>query len=266
MDATALQMGETSGSQTGGNMGSNSPSQVSGDAGPHTGGSSGSQGSMNSGSETDGNSGAQAGVFSESAGIRQRSQMGGANSPLLNASSGLGSSADNASADGAGRGNADVDFQNWRGTASKNGQSYPVRLNVETILTLDPGVARGMLSSNLSLEEIRSQLMTDNRDAILRGSLRISNDSYRLVNITVQSSVDQSVLQAELVGPNNIRGAEAKVEIMGNASLTIYADDLQVARGHAIIDDSSYSGTYNIELERQSGRGHMWGMQGRGER
>jgi len=30
-----------------------------------------------------------------------------------------------------------------------------------------------------------------------------------------------------------------------------------------IDDDSGHSGTYNIELERQGGRGYMWGMQGR---
>jgi hypothetical protein len=29
-----------------------------------------------------------------------------------------------------------------------------------------------------------------------------------------------------------------------------------------IDDDSGHSGTYNIELERQGGRGYMWGMQG----
>lgn len=256
-DSPGYQSGSGSGSQTDDNIGS----YGSGSSGSQTSGSFGSPASGGSGFQAGGTSGALAGIYSESAGKRQRSQMGGANSPLLNASSDLVGSADNASADSAGR--KDVDFQNWRGTASKGGESYPVRLNVESILTLDPGVARGMLSSNLSLVEIRSQLSMGNRNAILRGSLRISNDSYRLVNITIKSSANQSVLQAGLASSGTIKGAEAKAGIVGNASLTIYADDLEVARGYAIIDDSSYSGTYEIMLERQSGRGRMWGMQGR---
>ena len=263
----AERMGETSGSQ----LGDNSPYQTAstsgfqggGSFGPQAGGSPESGADSGSGFESVGSSesqgdgsgfqnGGNSGVFSESlTGKGQRSQTGGANSPSLNASRALRGLDDNASANGAGRGDADVDVQNWRGMASKDGESHPLRLNVETILTLDPDVARDMLSSNLSLEEIRSRLRTGNRDAVLRGSLRISNNSYRLVNITVQSSANESLLRAGLVGPSSMvsssmYGAEAKAVIVGNISMTIFADDLEIARGYAMIKDSSYSGTYVI--------------------
>lgn len=283
MNAAAAQMGETSGSQMGGNSpsqtasipgsqgGSNSGPQPddspghqpSSASGSQTGGYFGPPASIGSGFQGSGTSGAQGGILAESAGIRQRSQWDEADSSSLNASSGLYGSDNIVSESDAGRGNGGVDFQNWLGTASKDGESYPVRLNVETISTLDPGVARGLLSSNLSLVEIRSQLSMGNSDAILRGSLRMGNDIYWLVNITVRSSTNQSVLQAGLASPGTIKGAEAKAGIVGNVSLTIFADDFKVARGHVILDDSSYSGNYEIMLERQSGRGHMWGMQGR---
>ncbi len=161
-----------------------------------------------------------------------------------------------------GRGNVDV--QNWRGTASNDAESYPVRLNVETISTLDPDVARSLLSSNLSLEDIRSRLGSGNTDSILRGSIRFSNDSYHLVNVTIESSANKSTLSASLAGPGATSGSIDQAEIAGHITAAISADDLEIARGYAVIDDDSgHSGTYKIELERQGGRGYMWGMQGR---
>lgn len=278
--ASGSQTGSSSDSLAGGNtgpqassgsgfqVGGNSGPQAGDSSGPQTGGNSdsqagsnsGSQAGSGSGSQTGGNTGSQADIPPASQmGERSRSQIGGANSPSLNASSGKG--AQQATANGAGRG--DVDVQNWRGTASKDDESYPVRLNVESILTLDPDVARNLLSSNLSLEDIRSQLGSGNRDTILRGSLRISNDSYRLVNVSIESSFNNSTLRASLAGPSTVSGSGDQAGIVGHISVAISADDLNIARGYAVIDDPRYRGTYSIELKRQSGRGYMWGMPGR---
>ena len=151
----------------------------------------------NSPSQTAGASGSQADSPSASQmGERSRSHMGETNSLSLNASGGKGAQS---TSNDVGRGNVDV--QNWRGTASNDAESYPVRLNVETISTLDPDVARSLLSSNLSLEDIRSRLGSGNRDSILRGSIRFSNDSYHLVNVTIESSANKSTLSASLAGP-----------------------------------------------------------------
>ncbi|MCK9587012.1 hypothetical protein [Methanothrix soehngenii] len=232
LDAGARQMGETAGPQIEGN----SPSQTA----------------SASGSQADSPSASQMGE-------RSRSHMGETNSLSLNASGGKGAQS---TSNDVGRGNVDV--QNWRGTASNDAESYPVRLNVETISTLDPDVARSLLSSNLSLEDIRSRLGSGNRDSILRGSIRFSNDSYHLVNVTIESSANKSTLSASLAGPGATSGSIDQAEIAGHISAAISADDLEIARGRVVIDDDSgHSGTYKIELERQGGRGYMWGMQGR---
>ena len=215
-------------------------------AGPQIGGNSPSQTASASGSQADSPSASQMGE-------RSRSHMGETNSLSLNASGGKGAQS---TSNDVGRGNVDV--QNWRGTASNDAESYPVRLNVETISTLDPDVARSLLSSNLSLEDIRSRLGSGNRDSILRGSIRFSNDSYRLVNVTIESSANKSTLSASLAGSGD------QTEIAGHISVAISADDLDIASGRVVIDDDSgYRGTYKIELNRQSGQGYMWGMQGR---
>jgi len=231
LDAGARQMGETTGPQIGGN----SPSQTA----------------SASGSQADSSSASQMGE-------RSRSHMGETNSLSLNSSGGKGAQS---TSNGVGRGNVDV--QNWRGTASNDAESYPVRLNVETISTLDPDVARSLLSSNLSLEDIRSRLGSGSRNTILRGSFGISNDSYHLVNVTIESSDNKSTLSASLAGQGATSGSIDQAEIAGHISAAISADDSEIARGRVVIDDDSgHSGTYNIELERQGGRGYMWGMQG----
>ena len=239
LNAGAQQMGETASPQIGGN----SPSQ--------TASASGSQAGGNSGSQADSSSASQMGE-------RSRSQMGETSSFSLNASGGKGAQS---TSNGVGRGNVDV--QNWRGTASNDAESYPVRLNVETISTLDPDVARSLLSSNLSLEDIRSRLGSGSRNTILRGSFGISNDSYHLVNVTIESSDNKSTLSASLAGQGATSGSIDQAEIAGHISAAISADNSEIARGRVVIDDDSgHSGTYNIELERQGGRGYMWGMQG----
>lgn len=258
--ASESQSSGSFGAQTGGNFvsqeDSGSESQIGGSHGAQANGNSGSQAKDGFGPQTSGNTGSRGESPSASQiEVRSRSQMGVTSSTSLNASGGK-----DAQAESNRLGRGDVDVQNWRGTASKNGDSYSIRLNVERITTLDPDAARNLLSSNLSLEDIRSQLGSGKKDNILRGSLRIGNDIYRLVNITMVSSTNNTTLSARLAGPSTISGSGDQAGIVGHMSVVISADDSDIARGYASIDDSRYSGTYSIELERVSGRGYMWGI------
>ena len=107
----------------------------------------------------------------------------GTSSQLMNATDSLsvGDSSDSNPADtpaitnGDGDGTVDVVVQNWRGFATKDDEFQPIRLNVETIRTLDPDEARRFLASNMSIEEVRSQTRAQNKDAILRGNIRLNN-------------------------------------------------------------------------------------------
>ncbi len=124
-------------------------------------------------------------------------QMGGAKSSV--GSSSYANPADtHAITNGIGDGTADVVVRNWRGIATKDGESYPIRLNVETIRTVDPNEARNLLASNMSLEDVRSQLRAGKKDEVLRGDIRLNNDSYRLIDIILASSGNKSTLKASL--------------------------------------------------------------------
>lgn len=160
-------------------------------------------------------------------------------------------------ADGMGKGSEDVVVQNWLGVAARGNESLSVRLNVQTIRILDPGDARRLLESNISLEQVKSETRSGDRDEILRGSLRLNNDTYRLVDIKLESSGNISTLEAGLASPKSTLGSE---EMVGSALMTISAvDDIEVAEGYVVINESNHSNNYSIFLEKIYGRGPMAG-------
>ena len=149
-----------------------------------------------------------------------------------------------------GDGTVDVVVRNWRGIATRDDESHSIRLNVEAIWSVDPDEARNLLASNMSLEDVRSQVRAGKRDAILRGDIRLNNDSYRLTNITLSSLGNKSTLEASLASPGSRSGSGDAASIVGHTVMTIsVVDDIQVAEGYVVITDSRYSGTYSLLLE-----------------
>lgn len=157
-----------------------------------------------------------------------------------------------------------VAIQNWRGFATKDDESHPIRLNVETIRTVDPAEARRLLALNISLEEVRSQARAGDGDVIRRGSIRLNNDSYRLTDITLTPSGNRSTLEASVASLRSGSGSEDAASIVGKTVVTIsVVDDIEVAEGYVVINDSKYSGTYSLLLNEISGRGPRAGILGR---
>ncbi len=161
-------------------------------------------------------------------------------------------------------GTADIAVQNWRGFAMKEDESHPLRLNLETIRTVNPGEARRLLASNISLEEVRSQARAGERDVVRRGSMRLNNDVYMLTDITLTSAGNRSTLEANLASSGSRSDSGDAASAVGHMVVTISViDDKEVAEGTLIIDDSKYRGTYSLLLNERPGRGPRAGMLGR---
>ena len=65
-----------------------------------------------------------------------------------------------------------------RGFALRDNQSHVLRLNIESILPLEPMQVRDLLASNKSLEEIREEIRSREGEAIIRGGLRLDKIIY----------------------------------------------------------------------------------------
>jgi hypothetical protein len=91
-----------------------------------------------------------------------------------------------------------------RGFALKNNESHIIRLKVETIMPLQSGQIRDLLSSNKSLEEIRNEIQAREAETgamAFRGSMILDRDIYPLVNIAINATGNNSTaIQANLAG------------------------------------------------------------------
>lgn len=168
-------------------------------------------------------------------------------------------------------GTIDVGVQNWRGSALKGDESHSLRLNLESIRSADPAEARDLLASNTSLEEIKSRIRSENRSVIMRGNIRLDNNIFQLINIAVTSSGNDSVLDADVVGPVAGPGARSALgnsaDLAGHVTVTIsIVEGIEVGEGTLVMNGPDYSGTYELSLDYPSpGRGPRAGMAGAGQ-
>jgi len=159
----------------------------------------------------------------------------------------------------------DVTIQSWHGYATKDTESYQLRLNLERIAPVDPTEVRRLLASNTSLEDIQSMIRTEDGSVIRRGNMRLENSIYQLVNITVFLSGNRSVLDASIAGPiggPRFRAGQSNViSVAGHTTLTISTvGGNEVAEGTLVMDIPDYRGTYQVLLNQHTqGRGRVFG-------
>jgi hypothetical protein len=159
-------------------------------------------------------------------------------------------------------GTVDVLIQGWQGFATKDDESLPFRLNIETIRTVRPDEARRLLASNMSIGEVRSLARSGYRNTVLRGHIRFNNDFYRLEDITLTYSGNGSTLKASVASS----GSRDVASNVGHAVVTISGvDDREAANGYLVIQDSKYAGNYSLLLNKCPGLGPMAGMQRGGQ-
>jgi len=160
-------------------------------------------------------------------------------------------------------GTADVNIQSWQGVAAIGAESHPIRLNIESIRPIDPAEARRLLESNASLGEIRSSLNAEDNVPAISGNMKLNNDIYRLINITVASSGNNFTLDANVAGPiaGPRSGPNKSNASVGHTTIKISStDNMESAEGTLIMNDSEYSGTYRLLLEQFPGRGPRVGL------
>jgi hypothetical protein len=151
----------------------------------------------------------------------------------------------------------DVDIQRWLGSAVKGDESHILRLNLESIRSVDPSQARDLLASNTSLEEIKSKMRSEERFVIMRGSIRIDNDIFKLTNITTTSLGNGSVMDADVVGPvagpRFRSGSGNSAYFAGKISATLsIVDEIGMGAGTLTMNGPDYSGAYELSLSYPS--------------
>jgi hypothetical protein len=147
------------------------------------------------------------------------------------------------------------------GKALKGNESHNLRLKIEAIMPMQPRQIRDLLSSNKSLEEIRSDILSKGEEAgekAFRGSMILDRSMYPLINIAITTDNNNSTITADLaditrtppddptaLGSIFLAVSPSGGKIIGEVELNIQEDG----------KEETYSLSLNVDRRRQMGKG-----------
>lgn len=149
-----------------------------------------------------------------------------------------------------------------RGFALKGNETRVLRINVELIRDVDPLYLRDLMTSNKSIEDIKDELNAKSCAASIRGSLRVNEISYSLLNTQLISSnnnataVDADIAMLYLKpAPGGVMKPDIsnKTEIVGHIKVTIApAEGGLIGKGELIMGGDEHGAKYNVLLQMEN--------------
>ncbi|VVB64518.1 Uncharacterised protein [uncultured archaeon] len=141
-----------------------------------------------------------------------------------------------------------------RGFALKNNESRSLFVSVQKVRYVDPNDMRRLMSSNGSIEALRDAIDEQVTAVAYNGDLRLSRNSYQLVNIKLHESIEDIKLDADLLNICN-DGAEIDKAMVLAGHLIVTIPKREASEGDAdvgglTIDSGEYHGAYKVFLSR----------------
>ena len=145
-----------------------------------------------------------------------------------------------------------VVFQSWRGFALKGNESRSIRVSIESLRPVEVMSIRKLMASNMTLEEIRTEIRNEDGDVIHRGVLRIGDDVYRLDDISMASRENKTVLDANVSLPKFGYAQNNTTTIIGHMNVSLRGEDKKVvSQGILLMKSGKYLGDYKVLLDGQ---------------
>jgi len=144
------------------------------------------------------------------------------------------------------------------GFAMEDDEFHVLRIHIVRVRHLQPVDIKGLLEANKSIKEIRAELMEREGLTSYQGQMRLGNNSYKLVNISVTEDGDYPSFSANLTGPVE----ESELSESGSISVTIKEyEGVRIGEGTLTMNDGVYSGTYRVLLQVSPPVPRSWGQQ-----
>jgi len=142
-------------------------------------------------------------------------------------------------------------FHNWRGFAIKGNDSHALRVSIESIRPIEPMSVRKLLASNMSIEEVREMIRREEGAAINRGVMKLGDSIYRLMDIEMIPSGNNTLLEADL-GELKYDAPENDTAILGHLSVNLASGETaDVSQGTLVVNSGKYGGKYKVLLDTQ---------------
>ncbi len=141
-------------------------------------------------------------------------------------------------------------FQSWRGFALKGNESHIIRVSIESLRPVEAMNIRKLMASNMTLEEIRTEIRKEEGDVTYHGVLRIGDDIYRLDNIFITPTGNKTDLNAN-VSESKFGSAQNNTSIIvGHLKASLIEDgEKEVSKGVLLMKSGKYIGNYRVLLD-----------------
>lgn len=145
---------------------------------------------------------------------------------------------------------AGIVFHHWQGFAIKGDESYILRVSIEGVRPVGPLNVRRLLASNVTLEEVRKEILAEEGNVTYRGHLKLGESTYRLSNVEMRFEDDNLTLSSDINGPSTSSDADNSTETSGRITVntTSYEDELK-GQGRLIITNGPLIGSYKVLLD-----------------
>lgn len=144
-----------------------------------------------------------------------------------------------------------IQFLDGRGFASRDNETNALMVNVDLIKNVDPAYLRHLMTSNMSIENIRDELRAAAGATATQGSLEINEVNYPLKNIELLPSKDNSTTIDADVAELHLKKDDTidNITTVGHIKITLAASGKSfVGRGELTMSSDEYSGKYNVLL------------------
>ena len=146
-----------------------------------------------------------------------------------------------------------IAFQNWRGFAIKEKQSYATRVSIESVWSVGPMCIRRLLASNMTLDEVKREIFAKEENVSYRGHLRLGESIFQLTKIKVTPKGDNLTLDADISLPKNDSTPSDSAEVMGHLTVNSSRHEGTMnGIGEIIMTIGPRTGSYKVLLNMPS--------------
>ncbi len=109
---------------------------------------------------------------------------------------------------------------------------------------------RKLLASNMTLDQVRNEILAEGGNATFRGHLRLGESTYWLTNVEVNSFEGNLTLSSDLMEPLRNSAIDNSTETVGYITVdtTSYEGELK-GQGRLIITRGQLIGSYQVLLD-----------------
>jgi hypothetical protein len=134
---------------------------------------------------------------------------------------------------------------------NEDAEFHVLRVHIVKRRFFQPRYIRELMGGDTNIEELKAKIEGAGGRPIYQGHLRLGENHYRLVNMSVDNGTDGNrVFDADIVGPlRNLEPSE-NMSIAGHISMAVMRyEGARIGEGELTMSEGDYTGEYSVLLD-----------------